>query len=72
MPAVIPAEVHTGPSTMKMRFHIRESGLQVARLVPVRGRATAVKQTCLGEGKRAETSRSDPPASPWSRPHELD
>ncbi len=73
-PAVIPADVQTGPSVMKMRssstFTLGETRLKLARVEPMRGRAPALEQAGFGENERADAGRGDPPGSPRRRPHE--
>jgi hypothetical protein len=58
MPVVIPAEVHTGPSMMRIRssstLRFWEPNLQVTCAVPVRGRATAMEQTGFSQHERAD------------------
>jgi hypothetical protein len=58
MPVVIPAEVHTGPSMMRIRscstLRFWEPNLQVTCVVPVRGRATAMGQTGFSQHERAD------------------
>src|SRR6267378_740771 len=46
-----------------LHLYFWEPSLQVARAVPMRGRASAVEQTCFGQDKGAGAGRGDPSAS---------
>jgi hypothetical protein len=58
--SIIPAEVHTGPSMMRIRsssiLRFWERSLQVTCAVPVRGRATAMGQTGFGQHEHADAA----------------
>jgi hypothetical protein len=61
---------------MKIRsffhFHFRIARLQIARVVPVRRRAPAIKQTCFGQDEGAGAGGGHPAVSPQTLPHKFD
>ena len=55
-----------------LHLHVWKLRLQIARVIPMRGRAPTVEQAGFGQDERTGTGCCDPPVSPQRLPHEFD